>query len=625
MIPKPFALAVAICAHTSAALCALAPAIATAQTPVQVPAINLTTPGTPFNPGVRGQAIPSINQFRPGAAVGTATSLDVARGSSIRGVAGGLEADFYNWRTRSNDQRATTLEYLQYARDYNAELVITANIRGLAEPDPTTEITSDRRFYDTSIATLTSMAADWVRYTNVIAQTYHQGDTITNPQDKAIMDALVWSTAPNDTHALLPAVGEAPLPKVKYWEIGNEPRVGLASSYSFTNSFTFLAPHRPVDSTHKYDYVERYASLTSAMKAVDPTIKVGPTFQWLNAISEREIFDSLLAQQSGGGYLPIDFVGYHPYQNIFSDTTAANVESRLRDVYATHNTRLTNIRAEIAASGRDPNAIEFIASEINVSNHTSNNTPTEAMMGHALGTVEEVFSLARLGVRDAHYWLWPADPFDGTEQPVFKAYRALTNHMGDTILSTYANGNSRLYTTRDSKTGEIAIWGLNFSNSTDAVLQLALANLNPAGYEAELMTLRTASGPTTLFSSNLATYMAGGPTNNVNWYTTSLTGVNLANYQMSLAAATMSVLVLKPIYLGGDFNHDGIVNGSDYVVWRNSGGSTQDYNLWRANFGPTAANGTAAATTAVPEPSICLLFLLATISRNCLPHRTRHS
>ena len=208
---------------------------------------------------------------------------------------------------------------------------------------------------------------------------------------------------------------------MKYWEIGNEPRVGLASSYKFTNSFTFLAPGRPVDDTHKYDYRERYASLTSAMKSVDPTIKVGPTFQWLNAVSEREIFDTILAPQPDGSRLPIDFIGYHPYQNIQSDSTPANVESRLRDIYATHNTRITNIRSQIAASGRDPNAVEFIASETNVSNHTSNNTATEATMAHALGTVEEVFSLARLGVRDAHYWLWPGDPFDGTALPVLQS------------------------------------------------------------------------------------------------------------------------------------------------------------------------------------------------------------
>ena len=85
---------------------------AVGQPPVAIPTIDAASIGTPFSRGVRGQAIPSINQFRPPATIGTQMSLDIARGSSIRGVAGGLEADFYDWRNRSNDQRSTTLEYL---------------------------------------------------------------------------------------------------------------------------------------------------------------------------------------------------------------------------------------------------------------------------------------------------------------------------------------------------------------------------------------------------------------------------------------------------------------------------------------------------------------------------------
>src|SRR4051794_16463513 len=87
--------------------------------------INLSSAGTAFNPGVRGQAIPCINQFRPGATVGNFAALDVARGSSVRGVLGGLEADIHDWRNRNLDARYTTLDYLRYARDYNADLVIT--------------------------------------------------------------------------------------------------------------------------------------------------------------------------------------------------------------------------------------------------------------------------------------------------------------------------------------------------------------------------------------------------------------------------------------------------------------------------------------------------------------------
>jgi hypothetical protein len=158
-----------------------------------------------------------------------------------------------------------------------------------------------------------------------------------------------------------------------------------------------------------------------------------------------------------------------------------------------------------------------------------------------------VFSFARLGLTAANYWLWPGDPFDWTPQPVHKAYEGLRDHMGDTLLSVYSSGNNRLYTTRDSATREIDVWGLNFSNSTDASLQLALAHLPAGGYDAKLMTLKSITGPTTLFSANLPSYLAGGPTFQVDWQTTSLSAVNLSNYIMNMRAATISVLVLTPL------------------------------------------------------------------------------
>ena len=37
------------------------------------------------------------------------------------------------------------------------------------------------------------------------------------------------------------------------------------------------------------------------------------------------------------------------------------------------------------------------------------------MAHHALGTVEEVFSYARLGITASNYWLWPGDPYDYTK------------------------------------------------------------------------------------------------------------------------------------------------------------------------------------------------------------------
>jgi hypothetical protein len=65
----------------------------------------------------------------------------------------------------------------------------------------------------------------------------------------------------------------------------------------------------------------------------------------------------------------------------------------------------------------------------------------------------------------------------------------------------------------------------------------------------------------------------------------------------------------------GDFNNDGTVDAADYVVWRKTDGTQAGYELWRANFGATAALGATAAAdsplAAVPEPASVTLAVLA--------------
>jgi hypothetical protein len=527
-------------------LIALAAAARTgAQTPTPVAPINLAAPGTPFSKGVRGLALPSINQFRPQATIGTQTGLAIVSGSSIRGVAGGLEADLYDWRTRNGDARSTTLDYLRVARDHDAKLVITANVRGLTEPDPNGEPGS-RRFYDTSIETVSQVAANWVRYTNVIAQKYRQGDAVSDARDQAILKSLKWSTAENDRHDALPAPGEAPLPKVEHWEIGNEPRVSLKNSYRVNNSFTFLSPTRKRDAEHRYDFTERYAAMAAAMKAVDPSVKLGPVLQTAKAAAERQIVRELLKRKPNGKYLPVDFLSYHPYQRLYQSTEPAEIEAGLCNVYNVQREYAGKLRAMVVDSGREANSVALMASEVNVSNWNSNDTPVEAQMGHALGSVETVFAFARLGLTDAHHWLWPASSWDATEYPVYKAYEGLRDHLGDSLLAVYAEGAIRLYATRDSKTREIAIWGLNFSNSADAVLQLELRGLPRSGVRAKLRILKSQTAPTTLFSSNLASHMPGGPTGDVDWVETDVLDLELSDYAMTLPAATISVLAVTP-------------------------------------------------------------------------------
>src|SRR4051794_5151052 len=87
---------------------------------------DVSQPGTSFNPGVHGQAAPDLAINRGDEQVGIPKALAVSNGSSIRGIAGGLEAELFNWKTRNNSPRPGTLDFLRYARDRKADLFITA-------------------------------------------------------------------------------------------------------------------------------------------------------------------------------------------------------------------------------------------------------------------------------------------------------------------------------------------------------------------------------------------------------------------------------------------------------------------------------------------------------------------
>lgn len=62
--------------------------------------------------------------------------------------------------------------------------------------------------------------------------------------------------------------------------------------------------------------------------------------------------------------------------------------------------------------------------------------------------------------------------------------------------------------------------------------------------------------------------------------------------------------------LTGDYNGDGRVDASDYVVWRKTGiNGQQGYDDWRANFGAQAGHGSVGNSTAVPEPASSLFVV----------------
>ena len=258
--------------------------------------VNMTG-GSSFSRGILGQC--PVAGFP--AAINN-QSLALSQNASVRGVAGGLDADTYNWENLTDvygsenvNPTLTTLEFLRQARDVNAQVVLTANVRGISNGD-----VLPFQYADTSVGTLAGLAANWVRYTNYILQNYRQGDTITVPGDAAILNALPSNLWPAGK-LLLP--GESPTPKVTYWEIGNEPQDNWGVFYPLSAA----------------DYLARYKAISSAMLAVDPTIKVGPASE-LTPLSDSS------AQ--------VDFVSDHPYGSVgvSNPTSASAVQTDLQGV-----------------------------------------------------------------------------------------------------------------------------------------------------------------------------------------------------------------------------------------------------------------------------------------------------
>lgn len=80
--------------------------------------------------------------------------------------------------------------------------------------------------------------------------------------------------------------------------------------------------------------------------------------------------------------------------------------------------------------------------------------------------------------------------------------------------------------------------------------------------------------------------------------------------------------------IAGDFNHDGVVNMGDYIIWRKSQGQTAwglaadsdlngrvdgaDYAAWRARFGEASGSGSITGN-AVPEPAIWTMLIATTL------------
>jgi hypothetical protein len=82
-------------------------------------------------------------------------------------------------------------------------------------------------------------------------------------------------------------------------------------------------------------------------------------------------------------------------------------------------------------------------------------------------------------------------------------------------------------------------------------------------------------------------------------------GENLSYYS-DMTSIVASISTWEGPLLG-DFNTDNAVDAADYIVWRDMGGTLEQYNDWTANYGLSVPTTGAGAVNGVPEPGTSLL------------------
>jgi hypothetical protein len=508
-------------------------------TDVTMPVIN-PYQGIPFSPWVRGQC-----PFRSVGSDEWGPLWDLSIGSMGRGLAGGLDADCYDWRdidsgsgwgTPAFSGRYTTLEFLQYARDHQAAPLITANMFGGGYRD-WSHPTNPGIFVCQTINP-DGLAADWVRYTNIILQNYRQGDEGNlSGEDLRVYNSIVnWDVKPK-----LMAPAEGTVPNVEYWEIGNEPELGGYGDF-LTNHY--LGPT---------DYRDRYKLISQAMLAVDPTLKFGPC---LITPHDPNGSGQWLTELAADSAVQLDFVGYHPYYNSIKNSWYYHdgLTNGLRNCRAFLNDRTAGIRSIMNQHGRTD--FGLIASEWNAVNWDAPSM-VQASMASALGAAETCFTFAEDGVLAGNFWAKP-----NRSLGLSQTFAGLVDHMGDILVVTGTqmqyepdNADFRIYITKNSgDDSTIMIWGLNFDENVAVTVNLGLTfcqvtsatlkHLGKPGNDA-------AGGDTSL------THYTG-----MAWDEQDVTaGFNISNFPFTMEDAEITLLILDIESIDSD--EDGILDHLD--------------------------------------------------------------
>ena len=403
---------------------------------------------------------------------------------------------------------------------------------------------------------------------------------------------------------------------VQYWEIGNELNgngyFGPGLNWQHDRHSLAVGAARQGDpNLSPTFYGQQVVVFAAAMKAVDPTIKIGGV---LNNASNYDPF----VLQAAAPSMDFGIVHYYPNYSGTTDSAALTfLTNRVTDIpnVITSSRNLINANA-----GADASHIPIFLTEFG----NLGNTLPAATQG--LQTVIDYAAFLKSGVATAEMWemvtksfLNDTSFFSPNAGGSYYAMEALHDFIrpGDTFVSASSSQNSTgiIYAAKRPD-GTIALMLIN-PNTTIQAIPVTINGDPFADSGTQFLTSLT-SDPALSTVSGLGNH-----------------------FTASVPARSIMALVIAP-RLPGDFNNDGVVGAADYTVWRDTQGQAGqdlaadfagpggtpdgivdnlDYQFWADHFGITSAGSGSGAGATVPEPGALALVLLGLLAASPIRRR----
>jgi hypothetical protein len=450
-----------------------------------------------------------------------------------------------------------------------------------------------------------------------------------------------WATAAglyDSRNAFLAIDRDAPV-GIKYWEIGNE--TFGAGYYGGGNQYA-LNYAVPYDGTNRDDhpalspaaYGQQVNTFVTAMKTVDPTIRVGAVlatppgdYGWSyadlndNGVKEaNEPYwnDEVLAQSANN----IEFVSVHWYPSGSNSqilaaprtTIPAMIHGTTSGLDSGSNAGLRDSIARWRTDGNG-NALEILVTE------TDGGGSNQAVDG--LFAADMYSTFLENGVRSVNWLELHQGGFlsESSNEPDYAYFGIqMVHHLaqpGDELVAANSSNNNIRAHAAVQQDGTVAVLIIN-TGTGSATINVSIDGdvLLPFGVRY------STNGDSAL----TLTEMTSGLGNN---FSVSIPGRNMYLYHLTAAK-------------GGDFDLDGDVDGADFVAWQSNfpkaTGATwaqgdadrdgdvdgADFVIWQTNF-PLSPAPSAAP---VPEPDAAWLAMIALpllLSLPTLAWRTRRS